>query len=271
MANATYSTGIPVNYGSCALTLDIYETTDAANNVSHIRGILTLSHSGSGSPFNNSGSSASMTIAGNNFYWSGGYNLPGNSSLTLLDNTVYNIGHNANGEGSVSVSGSFSGQGNFPIGSGSTSGTYTMANFDRKPDAPTSVTSTLNADKSITVTSNAVSSPAGTATYYVSYSSNGGSTWSSYTTIPSNARSYTYALGTLPMGQNYRFRMYATNSDGTSGTFTQSTDLFLPAGGKRYDGSSWNSTLTAKRYDGASWVTLTTAKRYNGTDWINLS
>lgn len=181
--------------------------------------------------------------------------------------------HDANGyRGDVTVEAYFDGTGPYMPDYLSAGGpTQGAINYDRKPAAPTSVTSTLNSDKSITVTSNAVSSPAGTATYYVSYSSNGGSTWSSYTTIPSNARTYTYTLGSLPMGLNYRFRMYASNSDGSSAAFTQTSDVFLPAGGKRYDGSSWGATLTAKRYDGSAWQTLTTAKRYDGSSWINLS
>lgn len=277
MANATYAGGVPVNYGTCTLYLDIYETTDEANNRSLIRGVLTLAHSGSGSPFNSNASSWSMNLGGNVFSGSGGYNLPGDSSMTLLDNSVY-IGHNANGSGSVSVSGSFSGNGGFPIGSGSASGTYTMVDFDRKPAAPTTVSIALNADKSITVTSNAVSSPAGTATYYISSrsSSNGGSTWgswSSYTTIPSNARTYTYSAGSLTYGLTYQFRMYASNSDGSSAATTSNSPstVFLPAGGKRFDGSTWNPTGTAKRFDGTNWNTLTVAKRFNGTSWVDMT
>jgi hypothetical protein len=180
--------------------------------------------------------------------------------------------HNTNGErGAVDVSVSFRVDGTTLHQSSASAGQQPALNYDRKPAAPTSVTSVLNADKSITVTSNAVSSPAGTATYYISYSTNSGSTWSAYETIASNARTKTYALGTLTLGLNYRFRMYASNSDGSSAAFTQTTDLFLPAGGKRYNGSSWESTLTAKRYDGSAWQTLTTAKRFDGSNWVNLS
>ena len=185
----------------------------------------------------------------------------------------YTFTHNANGErGAVSTAVYFSGGGGYSPGNLGTSGTtYGAINYDRKPAAPSTVTPVLNADKSISVTSNAVSSPAGTATYYVAYSSNGGSTWSSDITISGNARTYTFSAGSLTYGLTYKFRMKASNSDGTSAYTTTTVDTFLPAGGKRFDGSAWNATGTAQRFNGTTWVTLATAKRFNGTSWIDLS
>lgn len=208
MANATYSTGLYVNYGSAALTLDIYESPDPDNNRSWIRGILTLSHSGSGSPFNNNASGASMTINGVSWGWSGGYNLPGNSSLTLIDQGTW-VGHNANGEGSVGVSGSFDGNGNFPIGDGSTSGTYTMQNFDRRPSQPTFNTITRTVDD-FYVSLNTVSSPAGTPTYYIQRSQNGGGWFD-------DRASQSTTFYDMPHGSTQQFRCAAYNSDGWTG------------------------------------------------------
>lgn len=188
--------------------------------------------------------------------------------------------HDANGyRGAVGTSGSFDGDGGYSPGDLSVGGpSFGAIDYDRKPAAPTTVSVAINADKSVTVTSNAVSSPAGTATYYVGYrtSTDGGSTWgswSSYTTIPSNARTYTYSAGSLTYGLTYQFRMYASNSDGSSAATTSNSPstVFLPAGGKRFDGSTWNPTGTAKRFDGTNWNTLTVAKRFNGTSWVDMT
>ncbi len=181
--------------------------------------------------------------------------------------------HDANGNrGAIDTEAYFDGSGPYmPDYLSAGGGTQGAINYDRKPAAPSTVTPVLNADKSISVTSNAVSSPAGTATYYVAYSSNGGSTWSSDITISGNARTYTFAAGSLTYGLTYKFRMKASNSDGTSAYTTTTSDTFLPAGGKRFDGSTWNATGTAKRFDGTNWITLATAKRFNGTSWADLT
>jgi hypothetical protein len=80
----------------------------------------------------------------------------------------------------------------------------------------------------------------------------------------------TYTYTGLTAGLTYRFRTYAVNATGNS-TFTTAADLFVPAGGRRYDGTAWNSTATAKRFDGTNWVDLTIAKRFDGTSWVDLS
>ena len=80
--------------------------------------------------------------------------------------------------------------------------------------------------------------------------------------------SYTYT--NLVAGLTYTFRAYATNSTGNSAARVSSA-LFVPAGGKRWDGSAWNSTTTAKRWDGSAWVDLSTAKRWDGSAWVDLS
>lgn len=265
MANATYSTGLYVNYGSAALYLDIYETTDAANNRSLIRGVLTLAHSGSGSPFNNNASSASMTIAGNTWGWSGGYNLPGNSSLTLIDQSVW-VGHDANGAGTVSASGSFSGNGNFPIGSGSTSGTYTMADFDRRPAAPT-FASTVRTVNSFAVSLNATSSPAGTPTYIIQRSENSGS-WGDQR----NSQSTTYSG--LTQGSTQQFRAAASNTDGTSGwtyssTFTIPTVPSAPAAINvaSVNGLDVTVNISNSASNGGSTITGYTMEYNNGSGW----
>ena len=210
--------------------------------------------------------------------WANGgrvYNISSNFTtrdLLLASGSFYQ-GHNSNGEATLSVSGGITLSGG-ARSSGSAS--WALTNYDRKPAAPSTITLTLNADKSITVSSNVVSSPAGTATYYIGYSSSsdGGSTlgaWSSYTTIPSNSNSYTYAANTLTAGLTYRFRMYASNTDGSSAATTSATNLFLPAGGKIYNGTAWVNATNAKILTGSGWQTIVTAKIFNGTSWVNLT
>lgn len=135
------------------------------------------------------------------------------------------------------------------------------------PSAPSSITTTRTA-RDVTVTVGAPTTNGGSAVtgYFVQYSTNAGSTWS--TAQAMTAQSYTYTG--LTAGLTYRFRTYATNVTGNS-AYTTAPDLFVPAGGKRYDGSAWNSTATAKRFDGSAWVDLTTAKRFDGSTWIDLS
>lgn len=214
-----------------------------------------------------------VRIGGQNFFGTGPANMGTSSSWDFGATATFD--HDSNGwRGNVTT--------RIEVGitnrfSGAVDGvTHTPIDYDRSPAAPTTVTPALNLDKSITVTSNAVSSPAGTATYYVGYraSSDLGATWggwSSYTTIPANARTYTYAAGTLTYGLTYQFRMYASNSDGSSAATSTTVNTFLPAGGKRFDGSAWNPTSIAKRFDGTNWNTLTIAKRHNGTGWVDLS
>lgn len=200
------------------------------------------------------------------------------NSWTVSWSRTYN--HDANGfRGAVDTEAYFDGTGPYmPDYLSAGGGTQGAIDYDRKPAAPSTVSVTVNADKSVSVTSNAVTSLAGTATYYVGYrtSSDGGSnfgSWSSYTTIPSNARTYTYTAGSLTYGLTYQFRMYASNSDGSSAATTSNSPstVFLPAGGKRFDGSTWNPTGTAKRFDGTNWNTLTVAKRFDGTSWVDMT
>lgn len=134
------------------------------------------------------------------------------------------------------------------------------------PSAPSTVTATRQA-RNVTVTAGTPTSDGGSAItgYFVQYTTDG-STWSSPQAMTS--QSYTYT--SLPAALTYTFRVYTTNSTGNSAT-TSSAQLFVPAGGRRWDGTDWVSTTTAKRWDGSAWVDLTTAKRWDGTTWTDLS
>ena len=146
------------------------------------------------------------------------------------------------------------------IGQSSWSTTATVVGI---PTAPSSVTATRTG-RNVAVTAGA-SSGSGITGYFVQYSTDG-TTWSTAQAMTSQAYTYTNLTASL----TYTFRVYSTNSIGSSAT-TSSTPLFVPAGGKRWDGTAWTSTTTAKRWDGTNWVDLSTAKRWDGTNWVDLS
>ena len=133
---------------------------------------------------------------------------------------------------------------------------------------------TLGAPATITATRTGrnVAVTAGNATgdtitgYFVQYSTNSGSSWSTAQAMTSQAYTYT----NLTPGLTYLFRVYATSASGNSGK-TVSAGVFVSAGGKRWDGSAWQYGATAKRWNGSAWVDLTTAKRWNGSAWTDLS
>jgi hypothetical protein len=132
------------------------------------------------------------------------------------------------------------------------------------PTTPATITTT-RAGRNVTVA-------AGTATgtgitgYYVQYSTNAGSTWS--TAVLMTAQSHTYT--SLTAALTYLFRVYATNSIGPS-NFATSSNMFVPAGGKRWDGSAWVAAAIGRRWDGSAWTDLATAKRWSGSTWEDLS
>lgn len=197
----------------------------------------------------------------------------GTATRTLYSPNTWSVSaqktfnHDANGyRGDVSVEAYFDGTGPYMPDYLSAGGpTQGAINYDRKPGSPASVTATVNADKTITVAVAAVSSPAGTPTYFIQYSQNGGA-W----TGTQSSTNTTQTVSGLAPGSNYQFRAYATNSDGTGGT-TYSSTVFLPSGGKRYTGTGFSPTSIARRYTGTGWQDLSIAKRYTGTGWTDLT
>lgn len=255
------------------LTQSVYPISDdPGNNRRLYRTDVYLNASGYNAYAEGWAANGGGYVDGQPFSWTGPSSASLNNSSVVIKTSDHWIYGDANGwHGDVGASAWFDGGGGYAPGYISTSAVTGGFDYDRKPDAPSSVTPTLNADKSITVTSNVVNSPAGTATYYVAYSSNGGSTWSSDVTISGNARSYTFAAGTLEFGKTYKFRMKASNTDGTSAYTSTTLDTFLPIGGRKYDGTTWPAMATAKKHDGTNWNTFTIAKRHDGTNWVNLS
>ena len=258
-----------------SLGISSYQTTNEAANTSTVYCTLTL-YTG-GNSYSGYSTSWGMSIGGAGFGGSGPSALFNPNSWSTTQS--YTFTHDANGyRGNVDCYVSFNGSGGYsPPYMEAGPSTQGAIDYDRKPAAPTTVTPVANADKTITVTSNVVSSPAGTPTYYVQWASSAdGSTWGSWSsdiTISGNSRSYTFAVGSLTFGLYYKFRMKASNTDGTSG-YTESNNpgsVFLAASGKRYTGSAWVNSTSGMIYNGTAWVPITSAKRYNGTAWVQLT
>jgi hypothetical protein len=236
-------------------------SVDEANNRTLVRTSVYIDISGGTA--SSSGGSVSLSVNGAGASGSFGSVSWANGAHVVISNFDVWVNHNANGEqGNISFSASGSAGGWGSASNGSSLGGF--SNYDRKPAAPASVTAVVNADKTVTVTSTAVSSPAGAATYYVSQSS--GSGWSS--PVAMSGRTYTFSG--LTLGLDYQFRVYATNSDGTSAT-TTSGSYFLPAGGRRLTSEGFVPTQTFKRLTAEGWVDVSTAKRLTAEGWVQLS
>lgn len=135
------------------------------------------------------------------------------------------------------------------------------------PSAPASIATSRTA-RSVTVTVGASATNGGTpiVNYFAQYSTDSGTTWSAPQVVSGGAITFSNLTPAL----TYVFRAYSTNGIGSS-AFTTSGSLFVPAGGKRYDGATFTSTTIAKRWSGSAWVDLTIAKRWDGSAWVDLS
>jgi hypothetical protein len=256
------------------LSLSTSQSTNEAGNQSTVSASLFLTWSNA-NRYSGTSTSGSINIGGNVIGFTGptsGGSTAQTGSQFLASHAV-TFTHDANGvRGAVGTSAAFDAAPNqFAPQNLSTSGTtFGAIDYDRRPAVPTSLVATLNANKTVTVTSNSVSSPAGTATYRIEReeSTNNGATWSGYgneTTSTSTSQTLSLAFGKL-----YRFRVRVSNSDGFSGYYTPGQTLFVPAGGKIWNGTTFNNATTSQIWKGSSWSTITTAKRFNGTSWVDL-
>lgn len=236
--------------------------TDEANNRSLVRVRAYIDFSGSSA--SSSGGSGSTTAGS----WSRGFtSFSGGGSIEVYDSGNFYVGHNPDGSGSYNFSGSASMSG---WGSASTgTGVLTLSDFTRTPGAPSSCTVSVSG-RNATVTSGTadVTGKPAITSYQVERTNNDGVTWSGTVNTMDGSRQYVYS--SLDGGKYYKFRTRAVNSEG-AGAWTESASTFIPAGGKRWDGSAWQVTTTAKRWTGSAWVDLTIAKRWSGSAWVDLS
>lgn len=252
------------------LSIGTSQSTDAANNTSTVYVDLYL-NSNNGSSWWGTTIGGSINIGGNvvGFSRSSGGSSSGSWSALVAQHAVTFI-HDTNGyRGAVGTAGYFGPGSNVPsLSVGGT--TYGAIDYDRKPGAPASATATLNSDKSITVVAGGASSPAGTATYYVQYASStdGGLTWTAFGSQQTmSGQSYTWT--TLAPGMYYKFRVWATNSDGT-GPSAESNSLLLPSGFKvKTEGGLVHArTVKIKDTDGV-WKDVRTFKIMTASGWQN--
>jgi hypothetical protein len=151
------------------------------------------------------------------------------------------------------------------------------------PSAPGTPTVSSKVGRTLTLNSTRGSADYGNSIseYRIQLSTDDGSTWKgwdntskSFTAnntynVLDGSGNFTYSL--LTPALTYKWRVYAINSIGTGDAATMSSGTFVGAGGKRFDGTSWQPTATSKRFDGTNWVDFTTAKRFDGTNWVDLT
>lgn len=181
--------------------------------------------------------------------------ISSNGSFTTLTGYIGN-GFNMTSNTGVTFSGGF--QGTF---------FYSTVAF-----APASI-SVSRTGRSVAVSSGASTLDGGEpiTSYQVQFrTSTDNSSWGAWgnTQTLDGSRNYTY--NSLTPALWYQFRTFANNLIGSS-EGRVSSSVFVPAGGKRWDGSVWQPTSVARRWNGSAWVDISTAKRWNGSAWVDLS
>lgn len=137
-------------------------------------------------------------------------------------------------------------------------------NWSTVPTAPQNLgVSRTGRDVRVTYTSPASNGGNALNDYLVQYSKDGGAWTGNASDLNGD---YTY-IGLAP--GTYKFRVIARNDRGSSQAVT-SGNVIVPAGGKRFDGTSFNDTDIAKRFDGSNFIDLSTAKRLDVSTWVDL-
>ena len=263
-----------------SISVGAEQSLDEANNRSWVRAWVDLNWSnGSNWSYGSSNTWGSVTVAGTTYDFggpkSGGGAGSGSSRLYTSPWTLFN--HDANGyRGAVGTSGYFTGDylGSFsPYNLSAGGPTFGAVDYDRRPAVPTFYSITRSGT-SLTVTVNATSSPAGTPTYYVERSENGGAYGSQQV---STGRTFTFD-GCAP-GSTQTFRVTAQNSDGWSGWgYSSSTSVpSYPSAPASVSLSSVGTTIKltvgASSSNGGDTGTPTYKFRYStdGTTWSAFS
>jgi hypothetical protein len=244
-------------------SITAYESSaNPATNSSQVRLVATVyitggyASSSGGSFLLSNGGSGSIPAVN----WSGA------NSLVVYDQT-FGVAHNADGTGSYAFDGlsSMNGWGSTTAANGY----IQLTDFSRPPLAPASCTTSI-VSRNVTVTSGVadVTNRPAIIRYEVEATTPNETAWSGNVYTMDGSRQYLYS--NLDGGKTYRFRTRAVNSEG-AGAWTESASTFVPAGGRRWDGSAWTPTTIARRWNGSAWVDLTIAKRWNGSAWVDLT
>lgn len=149
------------------------------------------------------------------------------------------------------------------------------------PSGPSTVNTPTRVGRNVTVTAPKDANGYGNAVteYRIQYatSDDNYATWygwngttgilNAYNSMNISGSEATFFYSMLTAAKTYKFRIYAVNSIGAGSQTTDSTVLalpwFLPASGKKWDGTSWSSTQVAKRWNPVTaWTDISTAKRY---------
>jgi hypothetical protein len=265
----TYDAGISSGgAGSFTLRFVTTENTQEASNTSTVTYTLTIIKN-SGFAFNLDRTSTWVVIIdGQTFSNTFAYDLRTAGSVQIASGTSSAIAHNADGSKSINVRGYFTGPG--PLTSGDTGNqTMPLTDFSRPPLAPASCTVTTSTRTAVVTSglADATGRPAVTS-YQVERTLPDSSTFTGTVNTMDGSRQFTYT--NLDGGKTYKFRTRGVNSDG-AGAWTESASTFVPAGGRRWDGTQWVSTAIARRWNGSAWVDLTIARRWNGSAWVDLS
>lgn len=147
-----------------------------------------------------------------------------------------------------------------------TSGTYTVPNV---PGTPGPVTVSTPAGRAVTVTTGAASANNATVdAYYAQASSDNGITWGSDVLMTQSGANYTVPFTNLTGGKTYAFRARAHNEMGYGAYSTAVANVFVPAGGKRFDTTLPTpafvnvGTVNRRNETNTAWVGLTNTKKY---------
>ena len=134
----------------------------------------------------------------------------------------------------------------------------------RRPFVPTNLSATAGTNQSISLSWTSPDNGGSVITnYIVQYSSDSGSTWTTFSS--STSTSTTKTVTGLTNGTSYIFRVAAVNSIGT-GNYSSSTDPIMPYNSPGLPGLPRNAALTGNGNACQTWVVLTFLAPTNSGD-----
>lgn len=180
-----------------------------------------------------------------------------NGTSIEIANYNVNVGHDANGYGSWSMTASVGATGTSTYGGPlSWSASGSLPRIPKAPGVPgIAIASVVTRTVTLSVSAPADNGGATITKYTVQYSTDGGTTWGH-----DQIGNYTYS--NLPPG-TYKFRVWATNSVGNSGYATTGS-VTLHSGGKVMEGATEHAGVIKVRVGGA-WRDAVVKVREGGT------